>query len=165
MVNNCKKLRCAYFHDTFQPLSLSLTHTHNLQQLYIYSPYNDVADDFMSSVSAHGGLVHVAKTLTVEGITFLVWNSPKLKTLHLYCVKGVSFMDEMNINAVQRKIFCNGKRLIINDQLRVTSAVIFWDAMSRHTLRDIQGTDIFQIWFYIHCNSSNDFEYCMIRIF
>ena len=66
-------------------LSLSSTHNHNLQQLYIDSINTDVPDDFMTSVSAHGGLVHVvmfARSLTVEGVTSLVRNSPKLITLY-----------------------------------------------------------------------------------
>lgn len=36
-----------------------LAHNHNLQQLHIESIFINVPDDFMTSVLAHGGLVHV----------------------------------------------------------------------------------------------------------
>jgi len=40
-------------------MSLSLAHNYNLQQLYMYLPHTDIPDNFMTSVSAHGGLTHV----------------------------------------------------------------------------------------------------------
>ena len=43
----------------------------------MHESYTDVLDDFMTSVSAHGGLVHAVmsvRTLKVDGITSLVRN-------------------------------------------------------------------------------------------
>ena len=61
VINNCKELRCVSFLtcDMNNSLSLNATYNHNLQQLYINSPFANVPDDFMTLVSAHGGLVHV----------------------------------------------------------------------------------------------------------
>ena len=56
VINNCKELRCVCFtlySSSFndQP-SLKSVHYHNLQQLYIDSPFTDVPDDFMTSISS-----------------------------------------------------------------------------------------------------------------
>jgi len=84
VINNCKEIRCAFFYQHRLSQSLDSTHNQNLQQLYIHSTDTDVPDDLLTSVSAHGGLVHVymsVRSLTVEGVTSLVKNSPKLITL------------------------------------------------------------------------------------
>ena len=88
MIKNCKKLTCVTIYGGNVPLNSA--HNHNLQQLYIDSTHTDVPDHFMTSVSAHGGLVHVVmivEHLTFKGVTSLVQNSPKLIKLHL-CVTG-----------------------------------------------------------------------------
>ena len=46
----------------------------------------------MSSLSAHGGLVHVVlcvRSVTSEGITVLVVNSPKLMIFSCVCKRSV----------------------------------------------------------------------------
>jgi len=55
VINNCTELKLFSFYYT-PHLSLCLTHNHNLQQLYSHT---HVSDAFMTSVSAHGGLVNV----------------------------------------------------------------------------------------------------------
>jgi len=85
---------------------LILIHCHNLQELYIHSPYTDVHDEFLTSVSAHGGLIHVTmsvRSLKNEGATCLVRNSPKLITLDLYTMTA----DQMDFNVA--KIFPSTK--------------------------------------------------------
>ena len=87
VINNCTELKVFSLCYCTSNLSLNLAHSHNLQQLYIYQPYTDVSDDFLTSVSAHGGLVHViitVHTFKVDGITSLVRNSPQLITLYLH---------------------------------------------------------------------------------
>jgi len=72
--------------DYLLPLSFNLTHNHNQRELHIDSPETDVPDDFLTSISANGELVHVVmiiRSFTVKGITSLVRNSPKLITLYL----------------------------------------------------------------------------------
>ena len=67
----------------------------------------------MTSVSAHGGLVHVTlrvRSLTVKGLSLLMRNSPKLTTL------GLSVFKEDEIN-----IMMNYKNLLAVDLLVVVS--------------------------------------------
>jgi len=55
------------------------------KQLYIDESYTIVPDEFMISVSAQGGLVHVVmivRSSTAEGIISLIRNSPRLITLY-----------------------------------------------------------------------------------
>ena len=70
VINNCKELKCVRFNLHCHPSLHSSTYNHNLQQLCIcFSANYDVPDDFMTSVSAHGRLVHVVtevETLTAE---------------------------------------------------------------------------------------------------
>ena len=84
ILNYCRDLK--YVTVRALNLPLSSAYYNKLQQIYIQAFGIDVPDKFMTSVSAHGGLVHVAmevRSLTADGITYLVSNSPKLTTLHL----------------------------------------------------------------------------------
>ena len=66
------------------PLTLSIiAHNVSLQQLCIDSAATVIPDAFMSSVSAHGGLVHVflsVASVSVVGISVLIEYSPELMT-------------------------------------------------------------------------------------
>ena len=116
IMNNCKEIRTVHFIQKDEALSLRATHIQNLRVLNIYSPHTNVPDKFMTSVSAHGGLVHVdmmVKSLTVEGIKSLVRNSPKLVTLDLLqkSALGVnveSFNAALKILFQKRKLFTRG---------------------------------------------------------
>ena len=139
VITNCKELRCVSFHSNYwnHSLSLSTTHNHNLQQLHIYSSETNVPDDFMTSVSAHGGLVHVAmrvRSLTVEGITSLVRNSPKLITLHWYIFDKVIRASVENYNATIKEMFWNRKLFTAGQYKEVGS----WEYE--------QGTDLNPLW-------------------
>ena len=60
-------------------------HSDCLQQLYIDSTCTDLPDSLMSTISAHGVLLHVVlfvRSLTGKGITVHVRNSPNLLTFH-----------------------------------------------------------------------------------
>ena len=97
----------------------------------------------MTSVSGHGGLVHVimfVSCLTVDGVTALVSNSPKLKTLHLH----VSIMDAnvLKFNSTLKKIFWN-RRLFIDGHYKYDNA---WYGFSRDVLWE-QNTDLFPLWY------------------
>ena len=80
----CKNLSCFSCHcNVQQQLSLSSLCSCNLQQLCIVSQDNDIDDNFMSTVSAHGKLIHVffkVNSMAGQGITTLVENSPDLLT-------------------------------------------------------------------------------------
>ena len=84
ILTGCKELRCYRIVNHIHPLvSLSLAHNLNLQQLYITSTSTVIPDTFMTSVSVHGGLFHVflsVASVSVDGISVLIENSPKLIT-------------------------------------------------------------------------------------
>ena len=124
VINNCKELKCVTIDVLVVGVPLTSAQNHNLQQLYIRmdnygDPFDDVPDVFMSSVSAHGGLVRVylvVYSLTTEGITTLVRISPKLiefyaKPRNLYDVNGQS-LDQHDIQvfkATLKRMFTNRK--------------------------------------------------------
>ena len=96
----------------------------------------------MTSVSTHGRLFHVVmfvKSLTAEGITSLLRNSPKLVTLYLY----VSAMDVsvLNFKATLKKTFWN-RRLFTVGLYKLTDS---WYDSARDVLRE-QCTDLFPLW-------------------
>ena len=102
MISNCKTLECASFIASYA-LLLNLTHNLNLHQLYIDSPDTVLPDEFMTSVSAHGELLHVVmrvECFIAEDMEFLVRNSPKLMTLeiHTNIVRCRGSVDYENIN-------------------------------------------------------------------
>jgi len=141
-INNCIELRAFYCSHYY--LSLNLAYNHNLQQLYINSSnYTTVPEHFMTSVSAHGGLVHVimsVRSLTAEGITSLVKNSPNLRTLYL-CAK-VRHVDVESFNASLKKMFWNrklftaGHYMLSNSQLSHQVVLVCWE----------QGVDLLPLW-------------------
>ena len=121
VINSCKQLKCVTVDVVFGK-SLNPAQNDNLQQLcitlcYIYYCDNfvDVFDIFMSSVSAHGGLICVyllVNSLSTEGITTLVRNSPKLcklyvKANYLYDVNGQNLNkdDVQDFSATLKKKF------------------------------------------------------------
>jgi len=109
VIYNCNKLEIFTFIGDI--ILLKLAHIYNLQQFCIDSIDTDVPDDFMTSVSAHGGLVHVimkVRSLTGKGITLLVRNSPKLLTLHLCVTRAVHHTDGTmeSFNLTLKKLFC-----------------------------------------------------------
>ena len=83
ILTTCEKLKYFYCSCSVK-LSLSTAYYNNLQQLYILSEQTDLDDNFMDTVSAHGGLIHVAflvSSMTSKGIITLIKNSPNLLTL------------------------------------------------------------------------------------
>ncbi|XP_065914945.1 uncharacterized protein [Dysidea avara] len=109
VINICKELKCFWYSCEYYQLSLNVAYNHNLQQLYISAFRTVVPDEFMTSVSAHGGLVHVVmnvQSLTTEGITSLVRNSPKLITLYL-SAETMHRVDVENFSATLKKLFFN----------------------------------------------------------
>ena len=116
MINNCKELRNFHFRLFNEPLSLRASHNQHLQLLHFSSIHTNVPDEFMTSVSAHGGLVHVVmrvKSLTAKGITSLVRNSPNLILLNLLqqSALGVNvenFDVELKTLFQKRRLFIGG---------------------------------------------------------
>ena len=87
---------------------------YSLQELCFHSETIDIPKSFMSTISAHGGLVHVVvldvNSVTSEGITTLIMNAPNLLTLffHIYvnCIKG---FDQENLQLTLKETFHNRK--------------------------------------------------------
>ena len=97
----------------------------------------------MTSILAHGGLVHVVikiQSLTVEGITSLVRNSSKLylvvsaETIHRFDVEN--FNDTLKQIFCRRKLFTGGDYILCNE----------WDdEIFEIRLRE-QGTNLLPLW-------------------
>ena len=111
----CRKLKYLIVKATNLPLRLP--HIDKLQQIYIQAFGIDVPDDFMTTVSAHGGLAHVAmevRSLTADGIRTLVSNSPNLTTLYLFALringeKKVNYFNHILKRQFQnRELFTSG---------------------------------------------------------
>ena len=116
----CNALRCFYCSEMCQ---LSSSAYNNLQQLYILSKDTDLNDNFMDTVSAHGGLIHVfflVHSMTVEGITTLINNSPNLLTVVFGLCEQKrykeNYFDTLNTSLGKkfshRKLFTSGLSLI-----------------------------------------------------
>jgi len=141
VINNCKQLKCVRY-SCSDKLLLNLVDNHNLQQLYIDASLTDVPDEFMTSVSAHGGLVHVVmivRSSSAEGITFLVRNSRKLITLYV-SAQTIHRLSVENFNATLKEMFCN-RRLF-------TAGHYICDKCIRNVdikLLD-QGADLLPLW-------------------
>ena len=108
IIDNCKQLK--YFNcssirgDVLLPVSSS-----NLQQLDIDSDNLDLSDEFMNILSAHGGLIRVVLnvgTVSIEGITVLVENSPNLLLLH---VNGLETPAQEPLVITFKEKFCQSK--------------------------------------------------------
>jgi len=87
IITSCVLLKYLMFnehHNTIDPY-LTPTCSCYLEQLCICSPQFDIPKEFMDSMSAHGGLADVelwVKSVTSEGITLLLMNSPHLLTFY-----------------------------------------------------------------------------------
>ena len=96
----------------------------------------------MTSISAHSGLVHVVMiihSLTAEGITSLVRNSPNLITLYL-SAKTIHRLNVENFNATLKKTFCKRRLFTAGHYILCNTYDNFkfklWE----------QGTDLLPLW-------------------
>ena len=108
ILTTCKSLR--FFSYYVGQFSLSSAYN-NLQQLCISSEHTDLNNNFMNTVSAHGGLIHVVffvGSVTDHGIATLIKNSPNLLT---FGCKQKSGGDNClkSLGATLQKKFANRK--------------------------------------------------------
>jgi len=94
----------------------------NLEQVCIVSNTLSLSDDFMITISAHGGLTHVilsAKFVTETGIATLIENSPNLQTCCVYraCVSR-DFRLELKEKYASRKLFLCGKWCFLKRRIK-----------------------------------------------
>ena len=93
----------------------------------------------MSTISAHGGLVHVVlemNSVTSERITALIMNSPNLLTFHIY-VKCIEGLDQENLQLTLKETFHKRKLFTMGDYKlekepyyeyeQRTNLLSFWD--------------------------------------
>ena len=130
IVTSCKQLKYLWVSGTLKCLSTSFNC--NLQQLYIDIGSCNLSDEFMRSVSAHGGLVHVkliVLEVTSEGVTALIMNSPNLLTFQAflfgYSADTFYLGKDLRKRMSDRKLFkCHGYQV---DKLNGSLAVdYFW---------------------------------------
>jgi len=142
IIGNCKSLKYASFIDS--PLLLPKLDNNNLQQFCIDSSLTVVPDDFMTSVSAHGRLIHVVLrvwSIAAMDLTSLIRNSPNLITLdvHTNLVRQLcGSLQEFNVSL--RKV-CNktcGHYLV-----QYSNA--YSDPIELKMLHE-QGTDLLPLW-------------------
>ena len=144
VINKCKELKWFRYSYASQT-TLNFGDNPNLQEFCILALFSEASNKFLTSVSAHGGLVHVVmhvRSLTGEGITSLVNNSPKLITLYLVVSAVTIHQLEMeNFNDTLKKTFCNRKlftagHYILHDK---------WDEKFLIGLME-QGTNLLPLW-------------------
>ena len=86
-VTSCKELKYLKYSMYYSEHAINLVpFLGKLQQLLIDCSSFDIPDEFMHMVSVHSELVHVllyVKSVTHEGITTLIMNSPKLLTFYV----------------------------------------------------------------------------------
>jgi len=147
VINSCKELKYVRYHAYHtRGMSLNLVHNHNLQQLYIEEVYTDVPDEFMTSVSEHGGLVHIVmivQSSTAEGITSLVRNSPKLLTLY-FTAETIHRLSVEKFDARLRKMFCKRKLFTAGHYILCGPNQFSRDLLDIRLWE--QGTDILPLW-------------------
>jgi len=123
-------------------MSLSGAYNHNLQQLYIDSSQTNVPDNFMISVSVHGGLVHVVmmiRSLTAKGITCMVRNSPNMITL---CCEICERATVERCNTTLKNIFKNRAQFTAGHY----EIAEYLDYDHVQNVLYEQGTDLFSPW-------------------
>ena len=113
ILNNCKKLK--YFKCNYVGKELcSSFNCCSLQELCIHFKYIHLTERFMNIISSHSGLVHVfveVSSVSGEGITILVTNSPNLLTFHIYlkCFDLLGGLDQENFQVALREKFSSRK--------------------------------------------------------
>lgn len=145
ILSTCKSLRCFYC-SCSEKLSLSWLHHNNLQQLCLSSKLTAINDTFMDAISAHGGLAHVAvfvHSVTSEGITTLIKNSPNLLTFVVHEQKQYNESYFKSLNASVSERFAN-RRLFT----RGLFSLIRQPEDDEHVEYNewLQNTDLVSLW-------------------
>ena len=149
IIDGCKELICLSC-TSYAQLSLSFTSHSNLQQLCLGSYRSNLPNIFMETVSAHGGLVHIifdVNSVTVEGITSLVVNSPRLLTMIILtkqcvCNEHGSKINSKDIISGLRKRF-PGRKLFTAGDCRVVQK---YREYTLSVTDFLYGTDLGPLW-------------------
>ena len=153
ILTSCKELKCLiYGKDKQTWKSLTSICCSKLQQLFIDSPSTILPDNFMSTISSNGGLIHVVlcvKSVTSEGVTVLVRNSPNLMMLHV----TVSEIYDCNNDKVRPETLESRiKQGFSHRQLFVMGSYLFTMGYSDYELKTYPewerryNTDLSSLW-------------------
>ena len=150
ILDSCEQLFCLSC-KSYAQLSLSSASHSNLQQLCLGSYRTNLPNIFMETISAHGGLVHVifhVNSVTVEGITSLVVNSPRLLTMiiltsQFVCNDHGSKVNSKDIISSLRKRF-PGRKLFTAGDCRVVQK--YRGYLSSLEEDFLYGTDLGPLW-------------------
>ena len=159
LLTSCKKLECLYYsygENVQRPFVLVPYHTLHLQQLCLKFASSDLPDNFMTAISAHGGLVHVVlsvRSVTSEGVTALVRNSPNLLTLcavlygWIYDASGASIEPKLLQTTLQQKF--PYRRLFVTGSYTVKVVYADYEREKYEEYIDQEcqyNTDLFSLW-------------------
>ena len=147
IANICEKLRYLKYVGNNISCSWS-TASYNLEQLCIVSDQLALPDSFMSTISAHGGLVHVILSVnfvTQNGIAALIENSPNLITCHVHirtsavwCIlfNPRDFRSRLERKYSHRKLFLCGSYLLVKGKIRSheLSGLLRWNNIDLSSL-------------------------------
>ena len=143
ILTTCKNLR--FFSYCGRQFSLSSAHN-KLQQLCISSRYANLDDNFMNTVSAHGGLIHVAffvGSVTGHGIATLIKNSPNLLTFGLRQQKRSGDNYLKSLGATLQNKFSN-RKLFTSGIFGLMHQVK--DGENREDDEWLQNTELLSLW-------------------
>ena len=151
ILTSCKELKYLHYSHDLLSQSLFVLCNTNLQQLYIESYTAVISSTFMSTISAHGGLVHVVlnvKSVTSEGVAILVANSPNLITIHI--VVNAAVHGDKAIRKLETKIkrmFCH-RHLFTSGSFTIerVSLMMHYEISTRICVKQRYYTDLFSLW-------------------
>ena len=160
-ITNCHKLKYLYEKDACKESLLPLSNNCNLKQLCIYSLFLNLTDELVEVLSANGQLERVVlyvKSVTVNGLTILINNSPKLTLLYVSMIEPLfddidSYtlrvlrarppkIDQQHTDRVKnmfphRELFTVG-----NFSVRVIGGITVWGKLDI----DLVDTDLNSLW-------------------
>ena len=149
IVTNCNALKILYidcsFHHSLPPSLTSLSRDCTLKWLCLRSHCAVASDEFMETVSAHGGLEHViilAREITFGGIIALVKNSPMLITFRAAVGRAVEQDGIPNLMYLETSLMemFPHRKLFTMGAYRVEE---FDDEELKHPIHDLlSGTDL-----------------------
>ena len=141
ILSTCKNLSCFSCHCNIQQqFMLPSSCSSNLQQLCIVSQDNDIDDNFMSTISAHGKLIYVffkVNLMAGQGIITLVENSPDLLTFTVSAHELMGFSLGSDLKLLMEKF--SHRRLFKFGMLNLLPLNIDPDYLLRNT-------DLLPLW-------------------
>ena len=160
-INNCHKLKYLYEKDARKESLLPLSNNCYLEQLCIYSLSLSLTDELVEVLSANGQLERVVlyvKSITINGLTTLINNSPKLTLLRISMIEPLfddvksyrirfahpepSKIDQQCTDRV-KNMFPYRELFAVGDfSVRVIAGIVVWGKLDI----DLVNTDLNSLW-------------------